>query len=65
LKEQYRFESFLPSDYKWKPSIKDSKDWEEYRATMNQVRHRLLDTEYFVNGKYPSGKELEKAIDDK
>ena len=65
LKEQYRFENFLPSDYKWSPSIKDSKDWEEYRATMNQVRHRLLDTEHFINGRYPSGKELEKAIDDK
>ena len=65
LKEQYRFENFLPSDYKWKPSSKDSKDWEEYRATMNQVRHRLLDTEHLVNGKYPSGKELEKAIDNR
>ena len=32
---------------------------------MNQVRHRLLDTEHFINGRYPSGKELEKAIDDK
>lgn len=65
LKEQYRFENFLPSDYKWKPSAKDSKDWEEYRATMNQVRHRLLDTEHFINDKYPSGKELEKAIDNR
>lgn len=65
LKEQYRFENFLPSDYKWKPSAKDSKDWEEYRATMNQVRHRLLDTEHLINGKYPSGKELEKAIDNR
>ena len=65
LKEQYRFENFLPSDYKWKPSVKDSKDWEEYRATMNQVRHRLLDTEHLINGKYPSGKELEKAIDNR
>lgn len=65
LKEQYRFENFLPSDYKWKPSTKDSKDWEEYRATMNQVRHRLLDTEHLINGKYPSGKELEKAIDNR
>lgn len=53
------------SDYKWKPSAKDSKDWEEYRATMNQVRHRLLDTEHLINGKYPSGKELEKAIDNR
>lgn len=65
LKEQYRFENFLPSDYKWKPSVKDSKDWEEYRATMNQVRHRLLDTEHLINDKYPSGKELEKAIDNR
>ena len=65
LKEQYKFENFLPSDYKWKPSAKDSKDWEEYRATMNQVRHRLLDTEHLINGKYPSGKELEKAIDNR
>ena len=65
LKEQYRFENFLPSDYKWSPSVKDSKDWQEYRATMNQVRHRLLDTEHFINGEYPSGKELEKAIDNK
>ena len=65
LKEQYRFENFLPSDYKWKPSAKDSKDWEEYRATMNQVRHRLLDTEHLINDKYPSGKELEKAIDNR
>lgn len=65
LKKQYRFENFLPSDYKWKPSAKDSKDWEEYRATMNQVRHRLLDTEHLINGKYPSGKELEKAIDNR
>lgn len=65
LKEQYRFENFLPSDYKWKPSAKDSKDWEEYRATMNQVRHRLLDAEHLINGKYPSGKELEKAIDNR
>lgn len=65
LKEQYRFENFLPSDYKWKLSAKDSKDWEEYRATMNQVRHRLLDTEHLINGKYPSGKELEKAIDNR
>lgn len=65
LKEQYRFENFLPSDYKWKPSAKGSKDWEEYRATMNQVRHRLLDTEHLINGKYPSGKELEKAIDNR
>ena len=65
LKEQYRFENFLPSDYKWKPSAKDSKDWEEYRATMNQVRHSLLDTERLINGKYPSGKELEKAIDNR
>lgn len=65
LKDQYRFENFLPSDYKWKPSAKDSKDWEEYRATMNQVRHRLLDTEHLINGKYPSGKELEKAIDNR
>ncbi|MCI6457377.1 MAG: hypothetical protein MSA56_06705 [Clostridium sp.] len=55
----------MPSDYKWSPSVKDSKDWQEYRATMNQVRHRLLDTEHFVNGEYPSGKELEKSIDDK
>lgn len=61
----YRFENFLPSDYKWKPSSKDSKDWEEYRATMNQVRHRLLDTEHLINDKYPSGKELEKAIDNR
>lgn len=65
LKEQYRFENFLPSDYKWKPSAKNSKDWEEYRATMNQVRHRLLDTEHLINDKYPSGKELEKAIDNR
>lgn len=65
LKEQYKFENFLPSDYKWKPSAKDSKDWEEYRATMNQVRYRLLDTEHLINGKYPSGKELEKAIDNR
>lgn len=65
LKEQYRFENFLPSGYKWKPSAKDSKDWEEYRATMNQVRHRLLDTEHLINDKYPSGKELEKAIDNR
>lgn len=65
LKEQYRFENFLPSDYKWNPSVKDSKDWQEYRATMNQVRHRLLDTEHLINGKYPSGKELQKAIDDR
>lgn len=65
LKEQYRFENFLPSDYKWKPSAKDSKDWEEYRATMNQVRHRLLDTEHLINDKYPSGKGLEKAIDNR
>lgn len=65
LKEQYRFDNFLPSDYKWKPSAKDSKDWEEYRATMNQVRHRLLDTEHLINDKYPSGKELEKAIDNR
>lgn len=65
LKEQYRFGNFLPSDYKWKPSAKDSKDWEEYRATMNQVRHRLLDTEHLINDKYPSGKELEKAIDNR
>lgn len=65
LKEQYRFENFLPSDYKWKPSAKDSKDWEEYRATMNQVRHRLLDTEHLINDKYPSGKELEKSIDNR
>lgn len=65
LKEQYRFENFLPSDYKWRPSVKDSKDWEEYRATMNQVRHKLLDTEHLINGKYPSGKELEKAIDNR
>lgn len=65
LKEQYRFENFLPSDYKWKPSAKDSKDWEEYRATMNQVRHRLLDTEHLINDKYPSGKELEKTIDNR
>ena len=65
LKEQYRFENFLPSNYKWKPSAKDSKDWEEYRATMNQVRHRLLDTEHLINDKYPSGKELEKAIDNR
>lgn len=63
LKEQYKFENFLPSDYKWNPSVKDSKDWEEYRATMNQVRHRLLDTEHLIDDKYPSGKELEKAID--
>lgn len=47
------------------PSVKDSKDWEEYRATMNQVRHKLLDTEHLINGKYPSGKELEKAIDNR
>lgn len=65
LKEQYRFENFLPNDYKWMPSAKDSKDWEEYRATMNQVRHKLLDTEHLINGKYPSGKELEKAIDNR
>lgn len=65
LKEQYKFENFLPSDYKWKPSVKDSKDWEEYRATMNQVRHSLLDTEHLINGKYPSDKELEKAIDNR
>lgn len=65
LKEQYRFENFLPNDYKWMPSVKDSKDWEEYRATMNQVRHKLLDTEHLINGKYPSGKELEKAIDNR
>lgn len=65
LKEQYRFENFLPSYYKWKPSAKDSKDWEEYRATMNQVRYRLLDTEHLINDKYPSGKELEKAIDNR
>lgn len=65
LKEQYRFENFLPNDYKWMPSVKDSKDWEEYRATMNQVRHELLDTEHLINGKYPSGKELEKAIDNR
>lgn len=65
LKEQYRFENFLPNDYKWRPSAKDSKDWEEYRATMNQVRYKLLDTEHLINGKYPSGKELEKAIDNR
>lgn len=65
LKEQYKFENFLPNDYKWMPSAKDSKDWEEYRATMNQVRHKLLDTEHLINGKYPSGKELEKAIDNR
>lgn len=65
LREQYRFENFLPSDYKWNPSVKDSKNWQEYRATMNQVRHRLLDTEHLINGKYPSGKELQKAIDDR
>ena len=65
LEDQYRFENFLPSGYKWNPSIEDSKDWREYRATMNQVRHRLLDTEHFINGEYPSGKQLEKAIDDR
>ena len=32
---------------------------------MNQVRHRLLDTEHLINDKYPSGKELEKAIDNR
>lgn len=65
LRKQYRLENFLPSDYKWNPSVKDSKNWQEYRATMNQVRHRLLDTEHLINGKYPSGKELQKAIDDR
>ena len=65
LQSQYNFEKFLPSDYTWKPNINNSKSWREYRATMNQVRHRLLDTELLINGKYPSPKELKKAIDDR
>lgn len=65
LRDFYDFNTFLPKDYNWNPMIKASRDKEEFRATMNQVRDKILDSDYIINGKYPKGKDLEKAVDDR
>ena len=65
LRDFYDFNTFLPKDYNWNPIIKASRDKEEFRATMNQVRDKILDSYYIINGKYPKGKDLEKAVDDR
>lgn len=65
LRNFYDFNTFLPKDYNWNPMIKASRDKEEFRATMNQVRDKILDSDYIINGKYPKGKDLEKAVDDR
>lgn len=65
LKDFYDFNTFLPKDYNWNPIIKASRDKEEFRATMNQVRNKILDSDYIINGKYPKGKDLEKAVDNR
>ena len=65
LRDFYDFNTFLPKDYNWNPMIKASRDKEEFRATMNQVRDKILDSYYIINGKYPKGKDLEKAVDDR
>lgn len=65
LRDFYDFNTFLPKDYNWNPMIKASRDKEEFRATMNQVRDKILDSNYIINGKYPKGKDLEKAVDDR
>ena len=65
LRDFYDFNTFLPKDYNWNPIIKASRDKEEFRATMNQVRDKILDSDYIINGKYPKGKDLEKAVDDR
>lgn len=65
LRDFYDFNTFLPKDYNWNPIIKASRDKEEFRATMNQVRDKILNSDYIINGKYPKGKDLEKAVDDR
>lgn len=65
LRDFYDFNTFLPKDYNWNPMIKASRDKEEFRATMNQVRDKILDSDYIINGKYPKGKDLEKAVDNR
>lgn len=65
LRDFYDFNTFLPKDYNWNPIIKASRDKEEFRATMNQVRDKILDSDYIINGKYPKGKDLEKAVDNR
>ena len=65
IRDFYDFNTFLPKDYNWNPMIKASRDKEEFRATMNQVRDKILDSDYIINGKYPKGKDLEKAVDDR
>lgn len=65
LRDFYDFNTFLPKDYNWNPIIKASRDKEEFRATMNQVRDKILNSNYIINGKYPKGKDLEKAVDDR
>lgn len=65
LRDFYDFNTFLPKDYNWNPMIKASRDKEEFRATMNQVRDKILNSYYIINGKYPKGKDLEKAVDDR
>lgn len=65
LRNFYDFNTFLPKDYNWNPIIKASRDKEEFRATMNQVRDKILDSDYTINGVYPKGKDLEKAVDNR
>ena len=65
LRDFYDFNTFLPKDYNWNPMIKASRDKEEFRATMNQVRDKILDSYYIINGKYPKEKDLEKAVDNR
>lgn len=65
LRDFYDFNTFLPKDYNWNPIIKASRDKEEFRATMNQVRDKILDSYYIINGKYPKEKDLEKAVDNR
>lgn len=65
IRDFYDFNTFLPKDYNWNPMIKASRDKEEFRATMNQVRDKILDSDYIINGKYPKGKDLEKAVDNR
>lgn len=65
LRDFYDFNTFLPKDYNWNPITKASRDKEEFRATMNQVRDKILDSDYIINGIYPKGKDLEKAVDNR
>lgn len=48
LRDFYDFNTFLPKDYNWNPMIKASRDKEEFRATMNQVRDKILDSDYII-----------------